>query len=219
MTMKGKMLLLIGLLCSLNARADDLATQIESFIQGKFSGEPVQVKVRVRTPPAQWPACELPQLSLPPNARIAGNVSISARCGQERRFIQTQVQVFGRYLVSARGISAGSRLTAADLTLKEGRLDTLPPRALTEAGKALGAVSLRNISPGQPLTLAMLRRAWIIKAGQSVQVSAQGEGFNISGSGKAMNNAAAEDSVRVRMASGQIVSGVVGDDGAIRITL
>lgn len=81
MTMKGKMLLLIGLLCSLNARADDLATQIESFIQGKFSGEPVQVKVRVRTPPAQWPACELPQLSLPPNARIGGNVSISARCG------------------------------------------------------------------------------------------------------------------------------------------
>ncbi|HAT2876204.1 flagellar basal body P-ring formation chaperone FlgA [Serratia marcescens] len=215
--MKGKMLLLIGLLCSLNARADDLVTQIESFIQGKFSGE--QVKVRVRTPPAQWPACELPQLSLPPNARIGGNVSISARCGQERRFIQTQVQVFGRYLVSARGISAGSRLTAADLTLKEGRLDTLPPRALTEAGKALGAVSLRNISPGQPLTLAMLRRAWIIKAGQSVQVNAQGEGFNISGAGKAMNNAAAEDSVRVRMASGQIVSGVVGDDGAIRITL
>ncbi|EMB6252737.1 flagellar basal body P-ring formation protein FlgA [Serratia marcescens] len=217
--MKGKMLLLIGLLCSLNARADDLATQIESFIQGKFSGEPVQVKVRVRTPPAQWPACELPQLSLPPNARIGGNVSISARCGQERRFIQTQVQVFGRYLVSARGISAGSRLTAADLTLKEGRLDTLPPRALTEAGKALGAVSLRNISPGQPLTLAMLRRAWIIKAGQPVQVNAQGEGFNISGAGKAMNNAAAEDSVRVRMASGQIVSGVVGDDGAIRIRL
>ena len=85
--------------------------------------------MRVRTPPAQWPACELPQLSLPPNARISGNVSISARCGQERRFIQTQVQVFGRYLVSARGISAGSRLTAADLTLKEGRLDTLPPRA------------------------------------------------------------------------------------------
>ncbi|POC77778.1 flagellar biosynthesis protein FlgA, partial [Vibrio vulnificus] len=51
------------------------------------------------------------------------------------------------------------------------------------------------------------------------QVNAQGEGFSISGAGKAMNNAAAEDSVRVRMASGQIVSGVVGDDGAIRITL
>jgi flagella basal body P-ring formation protein FlgA len=59
----------------------------------------------------------------------------------------------------------------------------------------------------------------VIKAGQSVQVTAQGTGFNISGSGKAMNNAAAEDSIRVRMASGQIVSGIAGDDGTIRITL
>lgn len=217
--MKGKILLLVTLLCSLNARAEDLTAQIDRFISSQFSGSPVQVKVLVRTPAAQWPQCEFPQLSLAPNARRWGNISVSARCGQERRFIQTQVQVIGKYLVSARGISAGSKLTAADIRLKTGRLDTLAPRTLTEAGKALGAVSLRNISPGQPLTFAMLRRAWVIKAGQAVQVSAQGNGFNISGSGKAMNNAATEDSVRVRMASGQIVSGIVGDDGAIRIML
>ncbi|MNF10643.1 Flagella basal body P-ring formation protein FlgA precursor [compost metagenome] len=59
----------------------------------------------------------------------------------------------------------------------------------------------------------------MIKAGQPVQVMAQGNGFNISGSGKAMNNAAAEDSVRVRMASGQIISGIASDDGSIRVTL
>ncbi|OJT44560.1 flagellar basal body P-ring formation chaperone FlgA [Serratia plymuthica] len=217
--MKGKILLFAALLCSLNAQADDLAAQIDSFISGQFSGSPVQVKVLVRTPAAQWPQCEYPQLSLAPNARLWGNISISARCGQERRFIQTQVQVIGNYLVSARSISAGSRLTAADVKLKSGRLDTLAPRTLTNADKAIGAVSLRNISPGQPLTFAMLRRAWVIKAGQPVQVTAQGTGFNISGAGKAMNNAAAEDSVRVRMASGQIVSGIADDDGTIRITL
>ncbi|CAI1687028.1 flagellar basal body P-ring formation chaperone FlgA [Serratia quinivorans] len=217
--MQGKMLLLTVLLCSLNARAEDLAAQIESFVTSQFSGSPVQVKVLVRTPAALWPQCEFPQLSLASNARRWGNISFSARCGQERRFIQTQVQVIGKYLVSARSINAGSKLTVADIKLKSGRLDTLPPRTLSEAGKALGAVSLRNISPGQPLTLAMLRRAWVVKAGQAVQVTAQGDGFNISGSGKAMNNAATEDSVRVRMASGQIVNGIVGDDGAIRITL
>ncbi len=104
--MKSK-ILLVGLLCSLSARADTLATQIESFIKSKFNDNAVQVKVLVRTPPAQWPPCELPLLSLPPNARIGGNISVSARCGQERRFIQTQVQVFGRYLTAARGISGG----------------------------------------------------------------------------------------------------------------
>ncbi|MNG98653.1 Flagella basal body P-ring formation protein FlgA precursor [compost metagenome] len=217
--MKGKILLFAALLCSLNARADDLAAQIDSFVSSQFSGSPVQVKVLVRTPAAQWPQCEFPQLSLAPNARRWGNISISARCDQDRRFIQTQVQVIGNYLVSARGISAGTRLTAADVKLKSGRLDTLAPRTLAEAGKAIGAVSLRNISPGQPLTFAMLRRAWVIKAGQPVQVTAQGTGFNISGAGKAMNNAAAQDSVRVRMASGQIVSGIADDDGTIRISL
>jgi flagella basal body P-ring formation protein FlgA len=65
----------------------------------------------------------------------------------------------------------------------------------------------------------MLRRAWAVKAGQTVQVLAQGDGFNINGAGKAMTNAAAEDGVRVRMASGQIVSGIANIDGTIRITL
>ncbi len=122
--MKGKMLLLIGLLCSLNARADDLATQIDSFIKGKFTGEPVQVKVRCARrrpngPPANCPSCRCRP------TRGSAATSAFRHASRERRFIQTQVQVFGRYLVSARGISAGSRLTTADLTLKEGRLDTL----------------------------------------------------------------------------------------------
>lgn len=216
-----RILLLVGLLIGLNVHAEGLAGQVESFIKSQFanSANVTEVKVLLRTPASRWPQCELPQLSMPQNARRWGNISISARCGQERRFIQAQVQVVGSYLVAARGISAGSKLTAEDLKLKSGRLDTLPARTLTESGKAIGAVSLRNISPGQPLNPIMLRRAWAIKAGQAVQVMAQGDGFNISGAGKAMNNAAAEDSVRVRMASGQIVSGIANDDGTIRITL
>lgn len=214
--MKGT-LFLTGLLFSLNVQAEDLASQIDRFIRSQFAGNAnvTEVKAHMRTPANLWPQCELPQLSLSQNARRGGNVSISARCGQERRFIQTQVQVIGRYLVAARGIGVGNKLSAADIQLKTGRLDTLPPRTLFESSKAIGAVSLRNISPGQPLGPSMLRRAWVIKAGQPVQVIAQGEGFNISGAGKAMNNAAAEDSVRVRMASGQIVSGIAGDNGTI----
>lgn len=216
-----RILLLVGLLIGLNVHAEGLSEQVKSFIEAQFAGNGnvTEVKVQLRTPASRWPQCELPQLSLPQNARRWGNISISARCGQERRFIQAQVQVLGHYLVAARGINAGSKLTAEDLKLKTGRLDTLPARTLTDSGKAIGAVSLRNISPGQPLNPVMLRRAWVVNAGQTVQVMAQGNGFNISGAGKAMNNAAAEDSVRVRMASGQIVSGIANGDGTIRITL
>lgn len=219
--MKVKMLLFSALLFSLDLRAEDLAAQIDRFIKTQFANHPevTEVQVQVRTPAHLWPQCEAPQLSVPQRAQHWGNISISARCGQERRFIQAQVQVSGHYLVAARKIAVGSKLTAADIQQKTGRLDTLPPRTLSENGKVIGAISLRNISAGQPLSLAMLRRVWVIQAGQAVQVMAQGTGFNISGAGKAMNNAAAEDNVRVRMVSGQIISGIANNDGSIRITL
>ncbi|MFI8415786.1 flagellar basal body P-ring formation chaperone FlgA [Serratia sp. NPDC078593] len=217
--MKVNTLMLMALLLSLSARAEDFATQVEHFIKDQFLDSPVQVNVLVRTPAAQWPACALPQLTLASNARRWGNISISARCGQQRHFIQAQVQVTGDYWVSARSIRAGSTLTSADIKRKTGRLDTLPPRVLVDGRRALGAVSLRNISPGQPMMLTMLRRAWVIKAGQSVQVITQGGGFTVSGSGKAMNNAAADDAARVRMASGKIVNGTAADDGTVHITL
>lgn len=211
--------MLLALLPALPACADDFGGQVERFIKAQFAGSPVTVSVEVRTPAAQWPSCAAPLLALTQSARLWGAVTLSARCGDERRFIQTQVTATGRYLVAARAIRSGQALTAADIKTVRGRLDTLPPRALGDQRRALGAVSLRNIGRGQPLTAPMLRRPWRVKAGQPVQVWVQGEGFNISGNGKAMNNAAAEESVRVRMASGRIVSGTVDENGGVRITL
>jgi flagella basal body P-ring formation protein FlgA len=65
----------------------------------------------------------------------------------------------------------------------------------------------------------MLRQPWRVKAGQNVMVIANGDGFDASGEGKALNNATSAQWVRVRMGNGQIVSGRVGDDGNILITL
>jgi flagella basal body P-ring formation protein FlgA len=102
---------------------------------------------------------------------------------------------------------------------KSGRLDLLPPRAILDNQQALNAVALRNINIGQPLTLSMLRRPWMVRAGQQVQVQATGSGFNVSSAGKAMNNAAAAETVRVRMPSGQIVNGTVSADGTVSIAI
>jgi flagella basal body P-ring formation protein FlgA len=81
------------------------------------------------------------------------------------------------------------------------------------------AVSLRDLVPGQPIQLSMLRQAWRIKAGQRVLVIANGDGFRVNAEGKALNNAAVAQNARVRMISGQVVSGVVDSDGNILINL
>ncbi|AJJ11719.1 flagella basal body P-ring formation protein FlgA [Yersinia rohdei] len=201
------------------AAAADLSASVTQFFQQQYPDKDSRVEVVIKTPQGQWPQCERPEITLPANARPWGNISLSVRCDGLRRFIQTQVQVSGYYAVAARQLASGAKITPQDIVMKQGRLDTLPPGALLEPNFAQGAVSLRQINAGQPLTRNMLRRQWVIKAGQDVQVLAQGEGFNVNSNGKAMNNAAIQDNVRVRMASGQIVSGTLAEDGIIRIIL
>ncbi|HFR4113212.1 TPA: flagellar basal body P-ring formation chaperone FlgA [Yersinia enterocolitica] len=212
-------MLLLSQAVTHQAMAANLSVQVNQFFQQQYPDKESQVNVVIKTPQNQWPQCDMPEITLPANARPWGNISLSVRCDGVRRFIQTQVQVSGHYAVAARQLAAGVKITPQDIEMKKGRLDTLPPGALLEPNFAQGAVSLRQINAGQPLTRNMLRRLWIIKAGQDVQILAQGEGFNVNSNGKAMNNAAIQDTVRVRMASGQIVSGTVADDGTVRIML
>ncbi|MCA6953664.1 flagellar basal body P-ring formation chaperone FlgA [Pectobacterium polaris] len=198
--------------------ANDLPAQINQFFASRFQGSTNTVNVVVKSPESQWPQCETPQITLPGNTKMWGNVSLSIRCGQQRRFIQTEVQVTGNYVTSARPINRGTTLTEKDIRLTKGRLDLLPLRPILTLPGAQGAVLLRDLTPGQVITASMIRRAWVVKAGQSVQIIAQGEGFTINGEGKAMNNAAAGQAVRVRTANGQIVSGITNEDGIILIS-
>ncbi|PWC17435.1 flagellar basal body P-ring formation chaperone FlgA [Brenneria corticis] len=213
-----RLLACMSALVSGYASAGDLSDQINRFFSDRYKESAHSVNVVVKSPESQWPKCARPQISLPGNTRAWGNISVSVRCDGQRRFIQTEVQVTGNYVVGARIVHRGSTLEEKDLRLTKGRLDKLPPRTILTLEAAEGAIALRDLTPGQPITTSMLRRAWIIKAGQNVQVLAEGAGFAINSEGKAMTNAAVGQSVRVRMASGQIISGIAREDGIILIS-
>ncbi|MFD1803129.1 flagellar basal body P-ring formation chaperone FlgA [Mixta tenebrionis] len=207
------------LLLALPVWAEDLSAQLNQFFKARDPLHAAGINVVVRTPQAQWPACAAPQFSLPGNSRLWGLISVAASCERDRRYLQVEVQVSGDYVVVNRPIARGSALSAADLGIKQGRLDTLPARAVLDAQQIVAAVSVRDLLPDQPLTLSMVRQPWRVKAGQQVMVIAQGDGFNASGEGRALNNATATQRVRVRMGNGQIVSGSVDADGNILISL
>lgn len=219
--MRGYPTLLASLLVliALPAFAGDLTAQLNHFFQARDPQHAAGMKIVVRTPAAQWPACETPQFSLPGNSRLWGYMSVAASCGENRRYLQVQVQVTGDYLVATHPLTRGSSVTAQDFRLQHGRLDTLPTRALFNSDAVADAVVMRDILPGQPVTLSMLRQPWRVKAGQNVIVIASGNGFNASGEGRALNNATTAQSVRVRMGNGQVVSGRVDGDGNILISL
>lgn len=204
---------------ALPSSAADLTAQLTQFFKARDPQHAAGMTVVVRTPQAQWPNCENPELQLPGNSRQWGNISIAANCDQNRRFLQVQVQVTGQYLVASRQVARGSNLSPSDVRLETGRLDELPARALMDSSGVIDAVALRDIPPGQPVTATMVRQPWRVKAGQNVVVVASGNGFNASSEGRALNNASAAQMVRVRMGNGQVVSGRVDADGNILISL
>ncbi|UKJ22933.1 flagellar basal body P-ring formation protein FlgA [Enterobacter mori] len=207
------------LLLSPLAQAENLQAQLTTFFAQQLAGFSDEVSVTVRTPPNLYPTCEQPSFTVTGTTKLWGNVNVLARCANEKRYLQVAVQATGNYVVAAAPIARGSVLQASSVTLKRGRLDQLPPRTMLDINQAQDAVSLRDMAPGQAIQLSMLRKAWRVKAGQQVMVVANGDGFSINSEGRALNNAAVAQNARVRMSSGQVVSGTVDSDGNILINL
>lgn len=207
------------LLLSPLVEAENLQDRLTTFFAQQLAGFSDDVSVTVRTPPNLYPSCEQPSFNVTGTTKLWGNMNVLARCANEKRYLQVVVQATGNYVVAAVPIARGTLLQANSVTLKRGRLDQLPPRTMLDINQAQEAVSLRDVAPGQPIQLTMLRQAWRVKAGQQVMVVANGDGFSINSEGKALNNAAVAQNARVRMSSGQVVSGTVDSDGNILINL
>jgi flagella basal body P-ring formation protein FlgA len=201
------------------AGAQDLSQQLAGFFSQRLAGFSDSVVVNIRSASNLLPQCEQPALSVMSSSKLWGNQTVLAQCGTEKRYIQVMVEATGNYVVAAQSIPRGSVLEQSSVALKRGRLDQLPPRTMLDINQAQDAVMLRDVAPGQPIQLSMMRQSWRVKAGQKVQVIASGEGFSVNGEGQALNNAAVAQNARVRMPSGQVVSGQVDTDGNILINL
>ena len=161
---------IIAILFSPLSTASNLTSQLHNFFSAQLAGVSDEVRVSIRTAPNLLPPCEQPLLSMSNNSRLWGNVNVLARCGNDKRYLQVNVQATGNYVVAAMPIVRGGK-------------------------------------------------AWRVKAGQRVNVIASGDGFSANAEGQALNNAAVAQNARVRMVSGQVVSGVVDADGNILINL
>ncbi|WP_175910532.1 flagellar basal body P-ring formation chaperone FlgA [Burkholderia sp. BCC1640] len=194
-----------------------------AFLQQQVAGLPGKTTATVATAfPRGLAACTTLEPFLPTGARLWGRTTVGVRCAGERPwtvYLQAKVAVQATYYVAARQITPGEPLTAADLVARDGDLTVLPLAVITDPAQAVGATALARISAGLPLRQDMLKSAASVSAGQTVRVVAAGPGFTISADGSALANAAPGQSVRVRMAAGQIVTAIVKDAGTVEIPL
>ncbi|KVP70259.1 flagellar basal body P-ring formation chaperone FlgA [Burkholderia ubonensis] len=194
-----------------------------AFLQQQIAGLPGKPAASVAPSfPRGLAACTTLEPFLPTGARLWGRTTVGVRCAGERPwtvYLQAKVTVQATYYAAARQIAPGEVLTAADLVARDGDLTLLPLAVITDPSQAVGSTALARVAAGLPLRQDMLKSAASVSAGQTVRVVAAGPGFTISAEGSALANAAPGQSVRVRMAAGQIVTAIVKDAGTVEIPL
>jgi flagellar basal body P-ring formation protein FlgA len=214
----------VAALASQGAMAGAIEEQAQQFAQdaAASAGARVEVVVGSLDPRLRLAPCRRVEPYLPNGTRLWGRSRIGLRCVEGPTpwnvYLPLTVKVFGRGLVAARALPAGTVLSAADLQAVEVDLAAagLP---LQSAEFALGRTLGRPLDAGQALRPADLRARQWFAAGDTVQILAVGSGFQISGEGQALGAGLEGQPARVRLEGGRIVSGTPVAERRVEIRL
>jgi len=179
-----------------------------------------EVTVTVQAPEAALPPCADPQPFLPGQGqRLLGRVTVGVRCGDgQTRYLQARVTAIGHYWVAAETIPVGTLVTGAMLEARSGDLTELPRQAVLDDADAVGRVTTRTLAKGSVVQSSQLQAPWLIHRNRTVSVEAIGAGFRVTRQGEALQDGALGDTVRVRMSSRSVLTGVVAGNDLVKVT-
>lgn len=218
-------ILLLGitpLLCAQTPTQTAMTRAAEDFLREQSTTLPGQTSIEVSPPPdaTRYASCQHWQAFLPAGARAWGRLSVGLRCvagGSFSLYLNARVRVEGSYLVAARPITNGQTIAAGDIKLIQGELTAQAHDLLLAESDAIGRVARTAIAPERPLQASLLRTEAVVAAGQTVKVIMQGQGFSVSNEGQALAAASLDQPVRVRLASGKIVTAVARGKGLVEV--
>ena len=193
----------------------------EQFLKTQNAGQPGKVSIQVKQPQVDLPACAALDAFQPVGGRRIGRISVGVRCMAPTAwtvYLSAQVSVVGSYAVTLQSLPANHILTAADFTLREGDLGSLPADVITNMDDMLGYRTVSGLAAGAPLRTASLRAPLVVQQGQTTRVVLNGPGFSVQSEGQALANASRGDRVRVKTRSGQVISGIAEDGQQIIVT-
>lgn len=164
------------------------------------------------------PMCEPLEAYIPTGAQLIGKTSIGVRCNQKDGWsvlVQANIKVSIDMLVANTPLAQGLVLTADNFSVQSGEMGQ--PGILTDPAQALGRTLKFAIGAGQVLRTDMLRPAYVVNQGQNVRFKVRGNHFVISNEGVALNDATVGQVVRIKTASGQVISAVAVQDGSAEV--
>jgi len=198
-----------------------LKDKITDFLTVQTMGYPGKVTVSTGgiDPNLKLAACQDVNVFMPNGSRPWGKTSVGVRCmaPQWTIYVQATISVQAQYLVATGPLVQGQLVTAQDMMYESGDLTQLPAGIFTDAAQAVGRTVNISMKAGTVLRQDMLKTSPVLLQGQSVMVVSNGQGFSVSAEGKAMTKASEGQVVQVKVANGQLVSGIARTGGKVEV--
>jgi flagella basal body P-ring formation protein FlgA len=216
--------IIVAYLLGTNAQAalvPDLDKEITRYIQSSPTVNGLRVQPELIDPNINVPACVGGniEISTQPGARVWGRTTLQLRCAKAGWMVNVpiNIRVFGNYVVASQYLPAGQKIEPSDIRVIEGELSSLPDDVLRAPKGAYERILSRSLQMGSPIGLNDLRETSVVKAGDPVRIVLSGRDFEVSGEGIAQTAGVVGDSVRVRLADGQVLVGTVLRPSLVRI--
>ena len=198
-----------------------IKVKVEEFLTTQAIGYPGKVTVSA-TPVdrnLKLPACPQLQVFLPPGSRVWGKTNIGVSCDMPawKVYLQANISVMSQYITAAAPLTQGRVVTSQDLMYQSGDLAQLPSGIFTDPEQVIGRTVGVSLQAGTVLRQEMLKVSPIVLQGQKVVLNSIGDGFQVSAEGQALTNAGEGQVVQVKVASGQVISGIARNGGQIEV--
>lgn len=204
------------------AENPDPLAGLKMFLESKTVGLPGRVEISFGSldPNLKLAPCAKVEPSIPAGSRIWGKVNIRLRCTEGAGWIAwlpVEIKVWGPALIATAGFVAGQSLSERDVRLEDVEL-TNEPGAITASTQLADKTLVKQVAAGQVLRQDQFRARPVIAQGDLVRVIYQGAGFTVSTEGHAMGQAMAGESLRVKTASGKVLSGLARPGRVVEVS-
>lgn len=200
----------------------EIKAKIAEFLQKQTVGYPGKTNLSVGAidPNIKLAACPNIEVFFPNGSRAWGKTSVGVRCSSEVNwtiYVQANISVFSQYLVASAPLAQGMVISQEHCIFESGDLTQLPAGIFTDLSQAIGRTVNISVPAGAVLRQEILKQAPVVQRGQTVTVTSKGNGFQVAAEGQALGNAIEGQVVQVKVASGQVVSGIAKADGQVEV--
>ncbi|MDX2218628.1 MAG: flagellar basal body P-ring formation chaperone FlgA [Burkholderiales bacterium] len=171
-----------------------------------------EIEVGEPDPRLQLAPCKTMEPFVPPGVQLWGATRLGIRCTDGatwRITVPAHIRVHGPALQLVQPIASGQPVTEADVEDVDVELSRMPVGSWLTREQLNGKVAARPLVPGVTLRQNDLKQPMTIASGDLVTIVLRGNGFSISGEGKALGAGYPGQSLRVQVMSGKILQGTV----------